>query len=366
MSTTGDQFVRYPQTPSFVGMLDSITTLTEYEATVPDLSSLLAPKGGTFLGSVKLHGTNLTIVFRRTADPGYPIVQIQSRNRILSVKSDNGGAFVFLNGKPLHLLVEKILGLQGGDPSYKEIFIAGEWAGQRIQSGVALTKLPVFLAIFNICIDGKWVEDMRKYRNVGLPEHRIFNVFDIGPTWEIRIRDFKEKEEVDRVVKITNELTNEVGKECPFAVNVSKYLLPQGPVARGTGEGIVWTMVDAPEGNLWNFKTKIDTFSTVKSSATKAPKDAGIVQKAQAFVDYACPLDGRRLMQGLEYLKEVTGIQRVDLKYTGQFIKWVVNDTMTEEGRELERFEADPKEVKKLLATRAGSWLREQTGRTIE
>jgi hypothetical protein len=109
----------------------------------------------------------------------------------------------------------------------------------------------------------------------------------------------------------------------------------------------------------------IDSFSTVKQSAPRAPKDAGITEKAQAFVDYACPLDGRRLIQGLEYLKEMNRIRTADVRYTGQFIKWVIDDTLKEEGRELERFEADPKEVKKLLTIRGGSWLREQTGRTI-
>lgn len=118
---------------------------------------------------------------------------------------------------PLNHLVEEILRIRGQGTDYKEILIAGEFGGEKIQKGVALQNLSRFYAIFNVRIDGQWVGDLRDYRTVSLPEHRIFNVVEVGPVWEVTIPNV---DDVSEVARFMAEETIQVGLECPFALNV--------------------------------------------------------------------------------------------------------------------------------------------------
>src|SRR3954447_23909367 len=99
-----------------------------------------------FAGTVKVHGTNITIVFRNYGS--HP--QIQSRNRIItsdSAATDNSGAAAFLTpwlGK-LKGEVERALGKQYA--TWKEIMITGEFAGQGVQKGVGVSGLERFYVI---------------------------------------------------------------------------------------------------------------------------------------------------------------------------------------------------------------------------
>ena len=95
-----------------------------------------------FTGTVKVHGTNITVVFRNNGSPP----QIQSRSRVITSDSpatDNSGAAAFLTpwlGKPRRE-VERTLGKQYA--AWKESMIAGEFAGHGIQKGVGVSGLAI-------------------------------------------------------------------------------------------------------------------------------------------------------------------------------------------------------------------------------
>jgi hypothetical protein len=51
-------------------------------------------------------------------------------------------------------------------------------------------------------------------------------------------------------------------------------------------------------------------------------------------------------------------IQKLWLSLTLHFVKWVIEDTMNEEGVFMEAFGAHEKEVRKILGRIAGAWYR--------
>ncbi|KAJ7773243.1 hypothetical protein B0H16DRAFT_1230799, partial [Mycena metata] len=349
--------IAYPSTPNFqnfkadyVHALDRRPEDEDAESSDVFASRKRPPTRATFVGTVKLHGTNATIVFN-DGDKHHP--QIQSRSWILTdTKKDNCGTYALLSKAPLASLVDQILAIHG-DTTFREVFIAGEVAGKGVQKGVAITALERFFAIFNIRIDGRWV-DMRQYKTCGLPDHRIYNVAQYK-AFEVDI-DFRQP--TAEVHERMNQYTTEVYDKCPFSAT---FVDGRGQPISGRGEGIVWTMVRSPfmdededrefdDTFLCNFKTKGEQFSAT-ANAPKEPKvlNPVLADAVVQFVDYA--LAERRLEQGIEYLegeqaREGKPIAGFNIKLTGAFMKWVTEDTIKEERNEMERLGVPEKDAK--------------------
>lgn len=166
-----------------------------------------------FKGTVKLHGTNAGIV--RYSDGR---TEFQSRERVLSVGSDNAGFCTYFYSKNLdHIFSE----FEFND----YVAIYGEWCCGNVQKGVALTQIPEKkFIIFGIKVDDIWIE---------IPEwleDRELNIYNIlqFKTYEIEI-DFNSPElNQNKLI----EMTLEVEEECP----VGKYF-----GVSGIGEGIVFS-----------------------------------------------------------------------------------------------------------------------------
>ncbi|KAJ7364020.1 hypothetical protein DFH08DRAFT_612909, partial [Mycena albidolilacea] len=345
--------VAYPSTPNFKNFktdylraLDWERPQEDSEQPEPDQAPRRRPPSrATFFGMVKLHGTNATVVFRN----GNPRdAQIQARSWVIQDnKKDNCGTYALLSKAPLSSLVEQILAVRGQGDSFQEIYICGEIAGKGVQKGVAIVALERFFAIFNIRIDGHWV-DMRKYKNCSLPEYRIYNLAQYK-TFEVEI-DFRAP--TAAVLDLMNQYTADVYEACPFG---AAFVDGAGKPVTGRGEGLVWTMVS--EGNrefddtlLVNFKTKGENFATT-SQGPKVPKnvDAGAAGAVEQFADYA--LAERRYEQGIEYLegeqaRQGLAINGYDVKLTGPFIKWVTDDAIKEERNEMVRLGVPEKDAR--------------------
>ncbi|KAJ7707733.1 hypothetical protein B0H17DRAFT_917879 [Mycena rosella] len=355
--------IAYPSTQNFKNFkADYIRALERPQDGDSDVSDPAPgkrpPARATFFGTVKLHGTNATVVFRdgNKADP-----QIQSRSWVIeNSKKDNLGTFALLSAAPLSALVDQILAARGQGSQFEEIYICGEIAGRGVQKGVAIVALQRFFAIFNIRIDGRWV-DMRRYKSCSLPQHRIYNVAQYK-TFEVDI-DFRAS--TAAVHDLMTQYTAEVFEECPFG---AAFVDDTGKQVTGAGEGIVWTMVRTPDMSsedfddtiLCNFKTKGEKF-TATTSAKEPQKyvNPELADATAQFVDYA--LAERRFEQGIEYLegeqaREGKPIDGYDVKLTGAFIKWVVEDTVKEERNEMERLGVPEREAKKELGARAKEW----------
>jgi hypothetical protein len=282
-------------------------------------------------GTVKIHGTNIALVFTNTDAP----CQIQSRNRILSSESDAYHCYKTLSQIPLKQLVEQISKIHASP--WTDIMVVGEWAGKGVQKGVGISEIdPKILVIFNIRIDQKW-GDIRKYRDVAIRNHRIYNICDF-PTYSITI-DLKDLKDVERADKEMESLVAVIDKKCPVAA----YFGIDGP-----GEGIVYTYINSePSQHLYNFKVKGEAHQIVKKPKFMQPRDLSLMEAVAAFVEYC--IVPARLDQGISYLEEMG--KPVDSKSTGIYIRWVVSDALKEEGHTLEERNLKEKDVEQALTS---------------
>ena len=111
----------------------------------------------------------------------------------------------------------------------QKIAVYGEWCGQGIQKGVAISELPKMFVVFGLKAinaegEGQWL-DLVMYDDFTRPEQRIFNIMDFEH-WVISI-DF-EKPEVfqNKMVKITEAVETEARLEQGLDNLVREQLLP--------------------------------------------------------------------------------------------------------------------------------------------
>lgn len=356
-------FVEYPSTPAFAPFRKDYTRrLHETRPEVVDSATFKRlPRRGTYLGTVKLHGTNATIVFANS-DAYAP--QFQSRSRVIDSKTDNCGTVAHLSRAPLHELVAQILAIHGA-ATFSELIVAGEMAGKGIQKGVAIAHVPRFFAIFNIRIDGAWV-DMRRYKSVALHQHRVFNVA-AWPTFEINITP-DDADACAAAQERIDQLTNDVVRACPVGAVLADEAQPVkvGQSIVWAGEGIVWTLVESLDEDvpldmteLLNFKTKGEAFKTTARAPRLAP-DANAAARAGAFAQYA--LAERRFEQGIEFLEQElvhTGTPDASpyqIQLIAKFAKWVMEDALKEERLKMEEMGVEEKLAKKALFDVAKAW----------
>ncbi len=268
-----------------------------------------------FVGTVKLHGTNASVVKYKDR------VEFQSRERVLSLQQDNYQFALSMANKDLDFLFEDIV--------FNEyIAVFGEWIGQGVQSGVAVSNLSKTFVIFAYKVDDVWVDIQRSDFS-----QNIYHIENF-PTWNLEI-DFNSPESVqNRLV----ELTEQVEKECPVGKHFG---------FSGVGEGIVWTTSD----RRYCFKVKGEKHSSTKVK-TLASVDTELIESMNEFVDNV--LTESRLKQGIEKLKEM-GLE-VSQKSTGEYLRWIIGDVVKEEQDTIIANQFDLKKLNPLLSNKARVW----------
>jgi len=270
----------------------------------------------TFKGTVKLHGTNAGIVKYKDR------IAFQSRERELTLTSDNAGFMLTMSNLNLDFLFEHI-------EFNESIAVYGEWCGGNIQKGVAITGMPKMFVIFGYLVDGFWREIIRANNCKG-----IYHI-DQFPTFSIDI-DFNTPESSQNKLI---ELTISVEQECPVGKSLG---------VSGIGEGIVFTCVSDP--NL-KFKSKGEKHSSSKVKILNSVNTEEI-ESINEFVDYA--VTENRLKQGIENLKS-NGIN-LHSKNTGDFIKWIIADIVKEETDTIIKNQIDIKKANGKIAFKAKNW----------
>lgn len=291
-----------------------------------------APKYPTlsFIGTVKLHGTNAAIVF------GPEGITFQSRERVLKLTEDNAGFMNHMVQFPgalakLRDQVETHCGLVPNGPDTTIVY--GEWCGGNIQKGVAISGLPKMFVVFAVKVNGAWVPepDMRA------PEASIYDINQFAKYF-VSI-DF-EKPEISQ--NHLANLTKHVETCCP----VGKVLGHEG-----IGEGIVWRCVEDPSSDFW-FKVKGEKHSASKVK-TLASVDVEAITKMRDFV--ASTVTESRLEQGLQNLRNEQ-LKPFDMTSMGDFIRWVHADVLKEEADTLEASGLNPKSLGGPLAQVCRAW----------
>jgi len=173
------------------------------------------------------------------------------------------------------------------------------------------------------------------------PENKIYNINDFE-SYIVNI-DFNEPE-MARNEMI--EIMSKVEAECPVGKVFGRKVGDDNTV----GEGNVWV-------GWWNdhryvFKVKGEEHSVTKVK-TLMPVDVEKLNSVKEFVEYA--VTENRLNQAIEQVFTTKSLEP-NVKYTGDFLRWVINDITSEETDTLVKNNLEPKDVNKNISDSARKW----------
>jgi hypothetical protein len=296
---------------------------------------------------VKLHGTHADILVSSSNT-----ITLQSRNNaVLLETADNLGFANAMSRKhPTILrlrdqLVDrwKELNAEKRLDAALPITIAGEWIGENVQKGVAVSKLSRRLVIISAKINGSWVADS-EYADIEAPQDDIYNISRAGTYHSVLY-----PEDPQRTIDDLEPLAETIAAHCPFAKSFG---------ITGEGEGVVWKLVPyISDSDLW-FKTKGGRFKPTFTPAPKKPPvdQAEKQQRATALAEAWC--SEQRLEQGWDYLREKSLEQ--NMKGIGAFLKWLQLDIITEEKHYISKHAVDEDMLKKVIIARGKAWYLER------
>jgi len=259
------------------------------------------PRKRTYVGTVKLHGTNAGISLTPDGELIY-----RSRTRVITPMDDNSGFASHM--VKYEDIIRRIFSQIPGNGEMLTLF--GEWCGAGIQRGVGITNEPKLFAVFAVRIGDNWGD----VALVGArPEARIFNILQFGQ-WKREI-DFARPELVQNEL---GKLTEAVEAECPAAKSFGH---------SGIGEGIVWMPVDGDMRSRYWFKVKGE-----KHSASKVRTLAAVDTEQYRLRDelVSTLVTENRMEQGLALHVSEFG-HAVEMKSISHFLRWVFNDIAKED-----------------------------------
>lgn len=286
----------------------------------------------SYVGTVKLHGTNAAVVFSPEG------TSFQSRERVLTAEQDNAGFYAHMthHSHVLDSLYAQIAVSAGLDMLVAHtVAVYGEWCGGNIQKGVAITGLPKMFVIFAIKINGQWLADLPF--GIANTAASIYSI-DQFQKWFVNI-DFEQPEKAQNLMA---EITEGVEACCPVGKHFG---------VEGIGEGVVWRCIDDLTSGLW-FKVKGEKHSASKVK-TLASVDVEAVENLRTFVEKT--VTEARLEQGLQNL---VNEQRKPFEMTsmGDFIRWVYGDIVKEEYDTIQASNLDVKKIGGPVAQAARRW----------
>ncbi|MEM7593356.1 MAG: RNA ligase family protein [Cyanobacteria bacterium P01_A01_bin.83] len=288
----------------------------------------------TYRAKVKLHGTNAAVQITPSGD-----VAAQKRSQIITSQYDNAGfaTWVSHNYDYFSRLKQK---------SHLTIF--GEWCGNNIQRGVAISKirqkvLAVFAIQYGAIAQGKLEIRPEKIREI-LPEHQ--DIFVLPYYGEPVTLDFGDGDQLQTAANTINQMVEKVETLDPW--------VKSNFGVEGTGEGLVMypetTDIVVREGYTeLIFKAKGEKHRVVKSKQA-AQINPEVAQSIANFVELF--VTEVRLKQALEESCD----NELDSKNIGQFLKWLSLDIQKESEAELSTSNLTWKEVYKSIANTARKW----------
>jgi len=310
----------------------------------PIYNSNMAKPILVFDGTVKLHGTNGSVSLSDNDE-----LWFQSRRKILSIDADNQGFWQFCTDRTeiFRKLMKEIVVrtfLNNGNPGIISIF--GEYCGQGIANGTAISKLPRMFVIFAVKVTPS-NDDADSYyidsKNLSSPDDQIYNINDFT-TYNISI-DFNYPElSQNKFVK----LVNAVECECPVGKKLG---------VEGIGEGIVWTGYYDHVRHVFKTKGAKHSISKVK---TVAPVNVEKLNSIKEFVDYA--ITENRLQQAVT---EVFGDSEPTIKKMRDFLRWIMNDVKEEEADVLSKNSLILKDVGRSISNKARPWFQDLINRNV-
>jgi hypothetical protein len=264
-----------------------------------------------FEGTVKLHGTNASVVISPSGEEW-----AQSRKNIITPEKDNAGFAMFA-----HANMERFKQMAAAVDGKGEVVFYGEWCGGNIQKGVAICQLPKMFVIFGLAVAD--ADNQKVYLQRGAMEtvahsyknDQIRTIYDF-PTWRKEI-DFENPAMHQNEL---NAITEEVEAECPAGKTLG---------VSGVGEGVVWKCVTPgyEDSGFW-FKVKGEKHAASKVR-TLAKVDVEKLNSIQALAEQVA--NNERLEQMHQQVFDTLNGGETSMERMGDFIKAVMEDVFKED-----------------------------------
>jgi hypothetical protein len=113
-----------------------------------------------------------------------------------------------------------------------------------------------------------------------------------------------------------------------------------------TGEGIVWEYIDGDKRLIMKVKGEKHQNSKVKTLTTVNVEE---VENMKAFIEYA--VTENRMKQGID--KMIENHVPLELKSTGEYLRWVYNDVIKEESDTILKNGIDVKKLGSAVSAKA-------------
>jgi len=334
------KFIKYHSIDQFRNVVRNVIHSAQYIKTEED-GTVIYDKNVTmptvrFHGTVKLHGTNAGVSYSETNG-----IQAQKRTGICTIQKDNVGFALFVKEKKdFFIKTFEALSEYYTIGNGEILTIYGEWCGEGIQKGVAISKLPKMFVIFGLKVTHENNEgDPLDHEIVTLTHPLPVGIYNIEnfKTFDIDI-DFNYPQESQNKLA---EFTESVEKSCPVGQELG---------SPGIGEGVVWR--GFYKDSFHYFKVKGQKHSTSKVKKL-AEIDIEKIQSIREFIDYS--VVENRLNQGIEQVFTSNGIEP-EIKKMGDFIRWVFNDIIKEELDTLMKNNLTPKDIGSSVANKVRPW----------
>lgn len=327
-------FVKWPDIESFFNVRRSLEKIDFH----PKIK---------YRGKVKADGTNASVIITRDGK-----FAAQNRSRIITPQDDNYGFAAWAYQYEDYF---KSLDLPTAD-----VTIFGEWAGKKIQSGVAISQLDkrVF-AVFAIQYDYPselLIEPQFISQVIESGKNRPDNIY-VLPWYGDEIElDFSSITQLEDKLKIINKMVADVESCDPWVKNTFGI--------EGVGEGLVLYpdpdngIVERDRFTNFIFKAKGDKHKVVNTKKS-AQIDPEVANNVNEFVNLF--VTENRLNQGVE----VACGGEFNPKKMGDFLKWVGGDIKKESVAELDASKLEWKDVSRRVSDVARDWYLNKVKRTI-
>jgi len=364
------RFINFGSIDQFRNIIRNVQHMTQYTGQDENGEPIYdrSAKSPTIkvVGSEKIHGTNAAVCYSHPDG-----MWVQSRKNIITPEKDNAGCAFAVESNSIEWMkiIDGLINEYGIDCHKNIISVYFEWCGGNIQKNACvsgLDKMAIIFRHFKVSpiepqtsddgeeIAAKWYETNTDHSDVGPDwvsnkEKNIYNVMDF-PTVTLEI-DFERADIAqNEMVKLTEEIETNSG----IAKAFNK--------PENVGEGWVWTFVDK-RGGLQRFKTKGEKHA--KSKVKTLKKVDSVKEQAKVdFANYATP--AWRLEQAWQTVFGINNeIKEPDIKFTGEFLKAVVNDVMKEELDVMAEKGLEPKEVNGMISKVARRWFMDELDKGI-
>lgn len=305
----------------------------------------------TYRAKIKLHGACAAYSI-----DGDGTLTVYSRTAVITPENDFCGFARYIESNR-----ERLISLHQPGTT---LIVYGEWAGQGIQKGVAVSQVDKFFAVFAARIAKS--EDLEHEEFITDPEELLTYVQDVPGCyvlpWFNNAEEFVVPWEAD-----SDSFTPTIEKMNAHVAAIEHcdpFVHKTFGVA-GLGEGLVFYPVSLAHASYDGFsylafKAKGEKHKTIVHAAP-VQAEPTVVEGLEEYVKNVLPES--RLRQGVAATND--GSEIVMMTNLGKFLKWIGLDLLKETAEELRVSGLDPKDVARATNVYARNWFMNESRKLL-